>query len=196
MRELISKSKEFKILPKDISGATKCVVKEAIDEDFEVELATSEKYNQGEVVELFSITPQGILYFETEIKSVNGKDVKIAYPNEHKLLQRREYTRIDFAKNIFLITKDSKEIKATTTDLSAGGMKLTTASQLELSEVYSIDLNLDKSTLIKVSFQPIRVETDNLMGYTVSGRFKNIKNIDRISLVQFCFRKQMENQNK
>lgn len=196
MKELISKNKEFKIIPNDISGATKCIVKEVADDDFKVELASKEKYAEGEHVELFSITPQGVLYFEANIKGMDDKTISITYPKEHKLLQRREYTRIDFSKNVSLVGKNSQETKATIIDLSAGGMKLSSERQLELTQVYAIELNLDKNTMIKVNFQPIRVETDNLLGYTVSGRFINIKNIDRISLVQFCFKKQMENQNK
>lgn len=196
MKELITIDKEFKIIPQDISGATKCIVKNTVENEFEVELNSDEKYIEGEPVELFSITPQGVLYFTTDIKAVNGTNIRMTYPNDYKLLQRREYTRIGLSKNVFLLTKEAKKIQSTIMDLSAGGMKLTAVSQLELSESYSVELDLDKNTIIKVNFQPIRVETDNLLGYTVSGRFKNLKNIDRISLVQFCFKKQMEEQNK
>ena len=117
------------------------------------------------------------------------------YPITHKFLQRREYTRVEFLKNILLKDED-KTIKATILDISAGGLKLSTPEEMSLSKNYKLNFELDKNVVIDCLFQPIRIESDNAHGYTVSGRFKVIKNIARISLVQFCFRKQLENQNK
>lgn len=195
MKSYIYRDREFKIIPQDVSGATKCLVTDTSPDYFEVKLMSEEKYKLGEPVELFSITPQGLLYFKSDVKDLEDKNIKISYPDEYKFLQRREYTRIDMSKNIFLTSK-GKDIKAKIIDISAGGMKITADSQLSLKEDYKIDLNIEKNTVINASFQPIRIDVDNLCGYTVSGRFKNIKNIDRISLVQFCFKKQLENKNK
>lgn len=197
MRNYIQKQKEFKIIPKDIKGATRCSVVDVCDGSFEIELKTDEKYNINETVELFSITPQGLLYFETLISEVNQNKVKLLFPIAHKFLQRREYSRVDFSKNIFLKEKDSdKNIKSSILDISAGGMKISSFEELSLSKDYNVKVEIDRSIQIDCLFQPIRIEADNINGYTVSGRFKLLKNIDRISLVQFCFKKQMENQNK
>ncbi len=197
MRNYIVKNKEFKIIPKDVQGATRCSVVDVLDGAFEIELKTTETYNPNETVELFSITPQGLLYFETHISEVNQNRVKLLYPISHKFLQRREYSRVDFTKNIFLKEKDSdKNIRASILDISAGGMKISAFEELSLSKDYQVNVEIDRSMQIDCLFQPIRIEADNHNGYTVSGRFKLLKNIDRISLVQFCFKKQMENQNK
>lgn len=197
MRNYIQKQKEFKIIPKDIKGATRCSVVDVCDGSFEIELKTDENYHINETVELFSITPQGLLYFETLISEVNQNKVKLLFPIAHKFLQRREYSRVDFSKNIFLKEKDSdKNIKSSILDISAGGMKISSFDELSLSKDYNVKVEIDRSIQIDCLFQPIRIEADNINGYTVSGRFKLLKNIDRISLVQFCFKKQMENQNK
>lgn len=197
MKKYIVKEKEFKIIPKDIKSATKCCVTEVDEDSFKVQLKTDEQYNKNEVVELFSITPQGLLYFETHVTDVVDNQIKMLYPISHKFLQRREYTRIDFSKNILLKEKDKEtNIKATILDISAGGMKISSADELSLSKDYKINAEIDRSIKVDCLFQPIRIEADSINGYTVSGRFKILKNIDRISLVQFCFKKQMENQNK
>ena len=47
----------------------------------------------------------------------------------------------------------------------------------------------------KCTFEPIRIET-NGDKFISSGRFNNITSHDRIALVQYCFRKQIENSNK
>ena len=197
MRNYIQIEKEFKIIPKDIKGATRCSVVDILDGAFEIVLKTDEVYNQNETVELFSITPQGLLYFETIISEVNQNKVKLLYPISHKFLQRREYTRVDYSKNIFLKEKDSeKNIRASVLDISAGGMKISSFEELSLAKDYNVNFELDRNINIDCLFQPIRIESDSINGYTVSGRFKLLKNIDRISLVQFCFKTQMENQNK
>lgn len=197
MKKYIVKDKEFKIIPKDIKGATICCITNAQEDSFEVQLKTDESYNKNESVELFSITPQGLLYFETHVSDVVGNNIKILYPLSHKFLQRREYTRVDFSKNVLLKEKNTDaNIKVTILDISAGGMKISSHEELSLSKDYEINVEVDRSIKIDCLFQPIRIEADNINGYTVSGRFKILKNIDRISLVQFCFKKQMENQNK
>lgn len=197
MRKYIVKDREFKIIPRSIKGATLCCVTDTQEDYFEVKLKTDETYCKNETVELFSITPQGLLYFESCVSDVVENDIKVLYPFSHKFLQRREYTRIDFSKNILINEKDSDStIKATILDISAGGMKISSCSELSLSKDYKIYVEIDRSIKIDCLFQPIRIEADSINGYTVSGRFKILKNIDRISLVQFCFKKQMENQNK
>lgn len=197
MKKYIVKNKEFKIIPKEIKGATICCVTDTKEDFFEVQLKTDEMYNKDETVELFSITPQGLLYFETHVTDVIDNNVKMLYPLAHKFLQRREYTRIDFPKNVLLKEKDKDtNIKVTILDISAGGMKISSHDELSLSKDYKVNVEVDRSIKIDCLFQPIRIEADNINGYTVSGRFKILKNIDRISLVQFCFKKQMENQNK
>lgn len=197
MKNYIEKETVFKIIPKNPEGATKCKVVDICDGVFKVELLTQESVGKNEPAELFLITPQGLLYFETFTREVNDNIVELLYPISHKFLQRREYTRIDFTKNILIKERDKEEnIKAQVLDVSAGGMKISTPQEISLSKDYKVNFELDRNIQINCYFQPIRIESDSILGYTVSGRFKILKNIDRISLVQFCFRKQMENQNK
>ncbi|MDD3238289.1 MAG: PilZ domain-containing protein [Candidatus Gastranaerophilales bacterium] len=196
MKSYIAQDAVFKIIPKNPEAATKCSVLSTGDGYFKVKLFTDEKLTVNEPVELFAITPQGLLYFETFTKEVSGSVIDLIYPIAHKFLQRREYTRINFSKNILIQEKDTENtIQCSVLDISAGGMKLSTQTQLSLSKDYKAKFDLDKNVALDCYFEPIRIEQDNIGGYTVSGRFKILKNIDRISLVQFCFRKQMENQN-
>lgn len=198
MKSYINPDTVFKIIPKDVKGATKAKVTKVEEGFFSVELLTLEEcYIVNEPVELFLITPQGLLYFETFIKSVDSLNIQLLYPISHRFLQRREYTRIDIAKNIFLTDEtEEKKIRASISDISAGGMKISVEQQLSLTKDYKVNIEVDKNITINCYFQPVRIESDNNNTYTVSGRFKILKNIDRISLVQYCFKKQMENQYK
>lgn len=214
MKELITKNMQFSIVPENIEGATICSVC-AVGEDFlEIKLSDIKKSSGADkkavkspitkafapkgVVEMFTGIKNGILYFETDIASVQDETetIKINYPKLHRILQRREFLRVPMnSRPVELKDNLGKSIEAKLLDISAGGMKLETDVQLDLQINYSIEFQLDARLNANWIFQPIRVDYSDQI-YTVSGRFKIAKNIDRINLVQFCFRKQLEEENK
>ena len=193
MRNEILENKEFSILSRSIDNATKCHVVSVSEESFEVKLDIQGKYEVDESVELFTITSKGQLYFETIIKDIKDDILSLWFPINYRYLQRREYSRIHMDKEIVL-TKAGNNIDAKIVDISAGGLKVTTNEQLELMAQYSLSLNIDNETT-NCTFEPIRIEA-NANSFVSSGRFNDITNHDRIALVQYCFRKQIENSNK
>lgn len=193
MRNEITLNKEFSILSRSIDNAEKCSVVELSEDCFKVKLYNKRKYELGESVELFAMTSNGQLYFETIVKNVDEDIISIWFPISYKYLQRREYSRIQIEKEINL-EYANKQILAKISDISAGGLKVVTKEQLQLMEEYVISINIENREL-KTVFEPIRIEVNN-DDFVSSGRFKNISSYDRIALVQYCFRKQIENSNK
>ena len=193
MRNEILENKEFSILSRSIDNATKCQVVSVSEESFEVKLDIQGKYEVDESVELFTMTSKGQLYFETIIKDIQGDILSLWFPINYRYLQRREYSRIHMDKEIVL-TKEGSNIDAKIVDISAGGLKVTTNEQLELMAQYSLSLNIDNE-ITNCTFEPIRIEA-NANNFISSGRFNDITSHDRIALVQYCFRKQIENSNK
>ena len=193
MRNEILENKEFSILSRSIDNATKCQVVSVSEESFEVKLDIQGKYEVDESVELFTMTSKGQLYFETIIKDIQGDILSLWFPINYRYLQRREYSRIHMDKEIVL-TKAGSNIDAKIVDISAGGLKVTTSEQLELMAQYSLSLNIDNE-ITSCTFEPIRIEA-NANNFISSGRFNDITSHDRIALVQYCFRKQIENSNK
>ncbi len=194
MRDQIYENKEFSILSRSIDNASKCIVTGVFEDCFKVKLETKNKYEKDESVELFTMTPNGQLYFETIVKEVENDIIFIWYPISYKYLQRREFSRVRLEQDIILKPAENKDIAAKIIDISAGGLKVITTEQLQLLTDYEININIENKQVC-ISFEPIRIESEN-SGFISSGRFKNISNFDRISLVQYCFRKQIENSNK
>ncbi len=193
MRNQILENKEFNIISRSIDNATSCSVVEVSEDCFTVKLHKNYRYEKDESVELFTMTSKGQLYFETIVKEVNEDKISVWFPLSYKYLQRREYSRIQTEQEIALLYNGEKII-AQISDISAGGLKITTAEQLALLQEYKISINVENKS-IETIFEPIRIETTS-KGFVSSGRFKNISNYDRIALVQYCFRKQIENSNK
>ena len=193
MRNQITENKEFFILSRSIDNAEKCKVIELCEDCFKVKLNTPRKYETDETVELFSMTNKGQLYFETIVKEVQNDIISIWFPITYKYLQRREFSRVSLNKTIILKDKD-KTIEAQVLDISAGGLKILTSEQLELLKEYDVSIKVENKN-IETTFEPIRIES-SISGFISSGRYKEISNYDRIALVQYCFRKQIENSSK
>ena len=196
MLSTFKENQVIKIVPQDAEAACSLIVTDSC-EDFLIvtKLISSNKEITGKV-ECFTMADEGIIYFKSKISKIDDVQYKLPLPISHQVLQRREYTRIEFNSNIILKTDDNQEIEALVTDLSAGGMKLISKKELSISTDYHFVLKYDKTQEIKAVFSPIREDKNTDGTYVISGKFKNITNKDRISLAQFCFRKHMENTNK
>ena len=193
MRNQITENKEFFILSRSIDNAEQCKVIEICEDCFKVQLKNPRKYETDETVEMFTMTNKGQLYFETIVKEVQNDIISIWFPITYKYLQRREFSRVSLNKTIILKDKD-KTIEAHVLDISAGGLKIITSEQLELLKEYAVSIKVENKN-IETVFEPIRIESSN-HGFISSGRYKEISNYDRIALVQYCFRKQIENSSK
>ena len=159
MRNEITKNKELYILSRSVDNAEKCTVIEISEDCFTVKLKNKRKYEVDESVELFTMTNNGQLYFETIVKDVNDDILSIWFPISYKYLQRRQYSRIQLNKEIELINKEEK-ISAKIIDISAGGLKVETKEQLQLLYEYTISLEIENNKL-NIIFEPIRIEAGN-----------------------------------
>lgn len=192
----VVKDQEFIIISSEVTNAAKGVVTEVFDdESFNLELKSSERYFSGEQVDLFSVSGSGVICLSSELKAVDGHVLTIKKPEKEQDIQRREYLRAEFNKNILIYT-DEKTIRATVLDISAGGVCLITDTEMKKDFDYQFDINLEKDILISCKFRPIRVDLRDDNKYRVSGKFRLIKNIDRVAIMQFCMKKVSEMQNK
>lgn len=196
MQKTVVENQELIILSSEVTNATRCKVVEITPEDIvAVELETNEIYKDNEKVELFAVSGSGVLYFKTHLVSVNGRNLTLKMPEKYGLIQRREYTRVEISKKI-LIKSETKNIRAEITDISAGGMRLLSDTEMNCDKDYDVDLKLEDNLDISATFQPVRVKPAENDKFTVSGKFSLITNINRVALAQFCLRKQTEAQNK
>lgn len=196
MRELVKKEQLVTIVPQDFKNSNKGRVLDVSMEGFRMELKYKpEGLIKNHICDFYSLTDNGYLYFESYIQELENNIIKIANPIKHRFLQRRKFTRIKFFEELELVWEDAK-YKIKTLDLSAGGMKIRTEENLDMEKEYKVTLKLSDEQSIKCKYQLIRVEKGDNSLYTISGRFTNLSNIDKMTLVQFCMKKDMENINK
>ena len=196
MRELIKDNQIVTIVPQDFKKTNKGKVLDVTSEGFRMELKYKpEGLMINHICDFYSFTDNGYLYFESYIQNLENNVITIANPVKHRFLQRRKYTRIKFIEDLMLTNGDISH-KVRTLDLSAGGMKLRTEDNIDMDKDYDVSIRLSDEQLINCKYQLIRVEKGNDSLYTISGRFTSLSNIDKMTLVQFCMKKDMENLNK
>ena len=204
MKKLLKKNQKICVVPKDIKGSmsSKIIKTDRDIIEFEVNEKDLPYYSKGESIEIFTVVDDGMLYFKTKVEKTdeNQKVVSASFDKKtYDLLQRREYTRIDFEKE-FTLKDGENEYICSTIDISAGGMKILADIPLSPEKDYLIEFSLESNIPIECFFRPIRVDEVHLKNKEVkniiSGRFIALKNIDKIAIVQFCFKKQSENTNK
>ncbi len=196
MRELIKKDQIVDIVPQDFKNSNKGKVLSVDMEGFTMELKYQPKgLIQNHICDFYSLTDNGYLYFESYIKDLTNNVISIANPIKHRFLQRRKFTRITFLSDIEL-SCNGCVYKARTLDISAGGMKISTKENINIENEYDVTLKLESELIIKCKYRLIRVEKNDAGVYTISGRFTCLSNVDKMTLVQFCMKKNMENINK
>lgn len=196
MRELLKQDQIVTIVPQDFKCTNKGKILEVSMEGFRMELKYKpEGLIKNHICDFYSLTDNGYLYFESYIQDILNNVIKIANPVKHRFLQRRKFTRIKYLEDLELIYED-KVHKIRTLDLSAGGMKISTTDNIDMEKEYKVTIRLSDEQVVQCKYQLIRVEKGDNGLYTISGKFTNISNIDKMTLVQFCMKKDMENLNK
>lgn len=195
MGELLQEKQLINVVPQNFQHSNKGKIKKINDKDFSLELFYSpEGILPNKMIEFYSPTKHGMLYFVSSVSNIEGNLVIVKNPLKHRFLQRRAFSRIKYVQEMEF-RKADETYKVTSIDLSTGGMKLQTNEHFDIDSDYDLTLDL-KGTTIKPKFEPIRVEKNDDNTYTLSGRFKITTNADKIALMQFCMKRNLENLNK
>lgn len=171
MRELIEKNEKITVVPHNFKNANRGVITEVTSQGFTIELESEAVgFLKHNYCEFYTNNKNGMLYFNSYPKEINGNSLLIVNPAKHKYLQRRQYTRVKYVNNIELYS-DDEALKVLTLDISAGGMKFKTSAHFDIDKEYSLTLSLAKNINVSAKFLPIRIERNNEGSYTLSGRF-------------------------
>lgn len=196
MSELLEKEQVLSIVPQNFRNSNKGKIIDIQDKSFSLEVVHKpEGIVVQNLMEFYSSTKNGMLYFTSSAIEINDNILTVLIPRKHRFLQRRAFTRIKFVQDIELKSTD-KVYNAESIDLSSGGMKLISSDKLEIDAEYDLCINLSNTICIQCKYQPIKIEKNETDTYTLSGRFKNLENTDKMKIIQFCMRKNIEKANK
>ena len=196
MNELVKIDQNVTIVPKDFNFANIGSVTEVSEKGFRMKMkypTTGIKLKH--ICEFYSHTPNGILFFSSHSTEIENNEIFVANPIKHRFLQRRQFTRIKFITESTMRDTD-REYNISTIDLSAGGIRFTTDTSINLDNEYKVNIILNEEQTLSCMFQPIRMEKQDKNKFMVSGRFVHQVNVDKMTLIQYCMNKNMEAKNK
>lgn len=204
MKELLQNAKDFKIIPGNFKSSGELNVISVEEEEIKAELKLLEEseladYVVDSKVEVFGVNSLGLIYFESKILEKNGSFVVLSTSSDYSIIQRREYSRVGLNQGEVIFKDGSPDLILKIEDISAGGIKLISSQPLEIDKYYDIEVKLSNNMKIECSLAPIRIKEIDFNGknaYSISGKFVNLENADRIVLVQYAFKVKMEEQNK
>ena len=196
MRELVKVDQDVLIVPKDFKLTNKGKVISVDEKGFQMKVNYPTRGIEiNHICEFFSQTENGMLYFESYTSDMENNILTIANPVKHRFLQRRKFTRITFLQDTKLYRDDiSYDIQ--TIDLSAGGLKFKSKEHINIESEYNVDIVLSDEQTITCKIQLIRIEKLDDGMYVLSGKFLILNNIDKMTLIQYCMKKNMEHLNK
>ena len=204
MKELLQNAKDFKIIPGNFKSSGEFEVISVEDDEINAKLrllddSELQDYSVGSKVEVFGVNPLGLIYFESSVLKKDGYDVVLATSSDYSIIQRREYSRVNMNQGNVIFKDISDDVIVEIEDISAGGIKLISKMPLELDKYYDIEIKLSNNMIIDCALSPIRIKEINYKNekvYSISGKFVNLENADRIVLVQYAFKIKIEEQNK
>ncbi len=196
MRELVKVDQDVLIVPKDFKLTNKGKVISVDEKGFQMKVNYPTRgIEVNHICEFFSQTENGMLYFESYTSDMENNILTIANPVKHRFLQRRKFTRITFLQDTKLY-RDDVSYDIQTIDLSAGGLKFKSKEHINIETEYNVDIVLSDEQTITCKIQLIRIEKLDDGMYVLSGKFLILNNIDKMTLIQYCMKKNMELLNK
>lgn len=196
MRELVKVDQDVLIVPKDFKLTNKGKVISVDEKGFQMKVNYPTRGIEiNHICEFFSQTENGMLYFESYTSDMENNILTIANPVKHRFLQRRKFTRITFLQDTKLY-RDDVSYDIQTIDLSAGGLKFKSKEHINIETEYNVDIVLSDEQTITCKIQLIRIEKLDDGMYVLSGKFLILNNIDKMTLIQYCMKKNMELLNK
>lgn len=196
MSQLLEKDQVLSIVPQNFKNSNKGKILDIQERTFSLEVFHEpEGIVPQHIMEFYSPTKSGMLYFTSSASEINGNLLTVLVPRKHRFLQRRAFTRVNFSQCLDL-KSGTENYKATSVNLSTGGIKLQASDSLNIDDEYDINLTLIDNNCIECKFQPIKIEKSESGTYTISGRFKNLANADKMKIIQFCMRKSIEKANR
>ncbi|MCX7708907.1 MAG: PilZ domain-containing protein [Clostridia bacterium] len=166
----------------------------------------------GTTMNVFFIHKDDLYKFKAKVLNRGVKDniayLKVSLLSELEKIQRRQFFRFECSTPIkykvldYYSQKDTSKIpfkKATTRDLSGGGLCISTDEKVDLNKLVECELDLDEGKSVKFVGQIVRsdlIKLEDVIRYELGVLFKKIEYKDREAVIGFIFREQRKLRKK
>lgn len=185
----LKENEKIRVVPENFEETFDVVINK-IDDDYVYFNLGSNVLGAGEVFDAYVISDNGILFFTAKVEKIENNVVSFGRKIKLEQLQRRQYVRVKIVDDVEIFNNENEKLlDAWFVDISVGGFKIHLKNTLNFSQKYLVKFKLyEKDMILPFSIIAQNKEMENL--YTISARFENISNNDKITLVQYCYKKQ------
>ena len=151
--------------------------------------------SEGTEIKAFLYSFTGIMIFESIVYDApfDGKLV-IEYNEQHQIIQRRKYFRMPYITDFFLVREEGN-IKTQTVDLSGGGVRFLTDTNLKAEQIFNAQLRLTNfEPMIKMQGQILKKNFYKANEYVME--FTQIDEADRNKIIQKCIKIEQSQKRK
>ena len=217
----IKKNQKIKIIPANIENFSMGIIISACKDFFVAEVKNSSLLMTGSEPEILISTEDYMVMFTSKINKIEHNNVFFAVPSKFTIVQKREYPRINTQMPVFFKeTVNGQETEAETINIGGGGMQFASSVKYNLNCILNARFTLPNKKEINTLFEILREEADceqRLKGglcppetpfrasnqaadckqrlegkFFLSGKFQTISNFDKTTIIQFCFKRQLE----
>lgn len=189
----------LKIVPESIKNIKSGTILNVDENLFTVELkGTLDSLLIYSEVEVLVNINSGVLKFNTTIQKIENNILSLIIPEKYSTVQRREYPRIKINIPVTIEQNEGTNKETSTDDISGGGMKIFSDKEIERGIEFVAKLKITNGKNIKTIFKVLRTtkESQDNKDFILSGKFADISHSDRTTIIQLCFRKQLEQKFK
>lgn len=163
-----------------------------------INMNASFNFSQGQELEVYIYTKNGILKLNTKLISNDIASCTIEAPDEAKRIQRREFIRVDMQVKVLLKLDNTKIIEAQTKNISAKGIKINLKEDISKYTRISAKLLFSQGS-IETILHPIKIKKISINGklaYGTSFAFIALTDKETDFIVKKCFEYQAKEQRR
>jgi len=189
---LIKENQKIKIIPDRIDKIAVGFIISACRESFVAEINNPSSLIPGSSPEILISGEDYMVMFTSKVNKTVRNNVWFSIPSKFTFIQKREYPRINVNLPVSLKqSNETPETQAVTANIGGGGMQIVSSADFELNSVLNAKFNLSNKKEINTSLEILRRKEEDEK-FFLSGKFNKISNFDKTSIIQFCFKHQLE----
>ncbi len=149
----------------------------------------------NKVLVYYSVDSKGVFYFTAKVidrKNDRIPYLKIQQVSETKIIQRRDYFRLQISISMQIYNLENEMIEEVyTKDISGGGMRFISNKKLDLNEEIYCKINIEEENYI-IKSKVIRsdIYESNMKQFDIGIRFLEIDEKTKNSIIGYIFKQQ------
>ena len=192
---LIKKQQKIKIIPEEINKFATGIIISSNPDSFVARVNDPSLVKMGQETEILISSEDFMVLFNSKVNKINNDNVFFSIISKISFVQKREYPRIAVSIPVLLLSDGKREENGEIINIGGGGMQILVSLEFPKNSMVKAGFKLYDKNEMDIMFKVLRVDSTD-KGFVISGKFDEISNFDKTSIIQYCFKRQLETKCK